>query len=93
MLQERLEFRYYTHSNKTTGLLTHKWRPISSTLLEDNFGVKYTREEHANHLISVQEKYCVVKKDWIGEKYYWDYLRQKDHLSVPGYCSKALIKY
>ena len=59
----------YFQSDKTPGFWTHKWRPISFTLLMDDFGVKYVGKEHANHLISVPEEHYVVKKDWLGKKY------------------------
>ena len=78
LLIERLEKHGYAQSDKTPGFWTHKWRPISFTLIVDDFGVKYVGKEHANHLISVLEEHYVVEKDWAGKKYCgitlnWDY--------------------
>ena len=80
LLEERLEKHDHKQSDTTPGFWTHKWRPISFTLIVDDFGVKYVGEEHANHLISVLSEHYVVKKDWKGEKYCgitldWDYVR------------------
>jgi len=98
LLEERLEKHDYKQSDTTPGFWTHKWRPISFTLIVDDFGVKYVGEEHANHLISVLSEHYVVEKDWKGEKYCgitldWDYVRRKVHLSMPGYCSEALTRF
>jgi hypothetical protein len=53
----------------------HAWlmeaqeRPIASTLVVDNFGVKYVSKEHVNHLIAaIKEKYGLVM-DWSGNLY------------------------
>ena len=60
-------------------------RPISFTLIVDDFGVKYVGKEHADHLISILEELYVVEKDWAGKKYCginldWDYDKRKVHL-------------
>ncbi len=44
-------FGYYKCVN-TPGLWYHVSRPISFTLVVDDFGVKYVRQEHADHLIA-----------------------------------------
>jgi hypothetical protein len=41
----------------THGLLTHDTRPISFSLVVDDFGVKYIGREHAEHLMA-----CIRKK-------------------------------
>jgi hypothetical protein len=60
------------------GLWTHEWRPITFSLVVNNFGVKYIREEHAQLLIQAVQKYYMrlFKKE--GERYHgltikWDY--------------------
>ena len=35
------------------GLWKHDTQPISFTLMVDNFGVKYVKEEHVEHLMIV----------------------------------------
>ena len=46
------EYGYY-QSKVVPGLWHHTTRPITFTLVVDNFGVKYTSEEYAQHLMSV----------------------------------------
>ena len=40
----------YAQSKRTPGLFLHKARPISFTLVVDDFGVKCVGREHAEHL-------------------------------------------
>ena len=42
---------YYYECPNTPGLWKHEWRPISFTLVVDDFGVKYVGKEHVQHLI------------------------------------------
>ncbi len=42
----------YTESIITPGLWTHKSRPISFTLVVDDFGVKYVTQDDVDHLIT-----------------------------------------
>jgi hypothetical protein len=49
--------------------MEHKTRSISFTLVVNNFGVKYVRKEHVNHLIwCIKQKYELTK-DWMGNLY------------------------
>ena len=41
----------YRQSKVTPGYWKHDWRPISFTLVVDDFGVKYINETDVNHLI------------------------------------------
>jgi hypothetical protein len=73
-------------------------RPISFTLVVNDFGVKYVGKEHATHLIDcIKEKYGVTE-DWMGDLYCgiklkWDYVAQTLDISMPGYIKKLLQKY
>ena len=51
------------------GLWTHETRPISFTLVVDDFGVKYTREKDVHHLMSALKKNYEITDDWKGAKY------------------------
>ena len=98
LLTKRLEKHDSFQSDKTPGFWTDKLRPISFTLIVDNFGVKHVGKEHADHLIRVLKEHYVVEKDWLGKKYCgitidWDHNRRKVHLPMPGYCSKALTRF
>jgi hypothetical protein len=48
----------YFKCSKTLGLWKHKYRPISFTLIVNDFGVKYERKVDVNHLIAaIKSKY------------------------------------
>jgi hypothetical protein len=50
LMQTRLApFGYYT-ARHTPGFWLHKTRPISFTLVVDDFAVKYVGKQHAEHL-------------------------------------------
>ncbi len=51
LLEERLRKAGYTQSKITLGYWKHKWRPISFTLVVDDFVVKYISKEHVHHLL------------------------------------------
>ncbi len=98
LLEERLKAEGYRQSLYTPGLWTHNWRPIQFTLVVDNFGVKYAREEHAQHLLeSVRKHYkCSCKME--GERYFgltlkWDYTKREVQIMMPGYVSKGLQRF
>ena len=56
LLRERLEpFGYYEVAH-TPGLWRHTWRPVSFTLVVDDFGVKYVGKKHAWHLVEALKK-------------------------------------
>ena len=46
----------YVPSTFTPGLFTHKTKDIAFSLVVDDFGVKYTNKEDADHLIKTIEK-------------------------------------
>ena len=98
LLEERLNKADYYQSDVTPGFWKHKWRPISFSLIVDDFGVKYVGKEHADHLISVLNEHYTISTDWEGAKYSgitldWDYAKRQVHLSMPGYCKEALTRF
>ncbi len=78
LLQKRLLPHGYYKCKHTPGLWQHLTRPISFTLVVNDFGVKYVGKEHVNHLIKcIKEKY-ELSEDWSGDLYcgiklHWDY--------------------
>ena len=50
LLEERLNKAGYHQSDKTPRFWKHEWRPISFSLIVDDFGVKYKGDEHVKHL-------------------------------------------
>ena len=69
LLAKRLKEHGYSQSKTMPELWTHEWLPITFSLVVDNFGVKYIREEHTQHLRqAVQKCYTsLFKKE--GERY------------------------
>jgi len=95
LLEERLKKHGYHQSQTTPGLWKHDTRPISFSLVVDDFGVKYVGKENAQHLLDRVQQYYKCSCDWEGERYCgltikWDYEGRKVHLSMPGYLPKAL---
>jgi len=98
LLEKRLNKEGYRQSETTPGYWTHDWRPISFTLVVDDFGVKYVGEQHADHLLNILCQHYEVEKDERGSKYCgitldWDYIGKKVHLSMPGYCAEGLVRF
>ena len=98
LLQERLAEAGYTQSKITPGYWKHKWRPISFTLVVDDFGVKYIGKEHVLHLIQILREHYEVEEDWGGTRYVgitldWDYKQHEVHLSMPEYVERALARF
>jgi hypothetical protein len=97
LLKERLKKAGYTQSKNAPSYWKHEWRPISFTLIVDDFGVKYIGKEHIMHLISVLKAHYKVKEDWEGTRYLgitmdWDYKNHQVHLSMPEYVECALAQ-
>jgi hypothetical protein len=97
LLTKRLQQAGYRHSTVTPGYWRHEWRPISFTLVVDNFGVKYINKTDVDHLTSVLSQDYEIDMDWDGTRYLgltldWDYKLRKVHLSMPGYIEKACIR-
>ncbi len=98
LLCKRLAPHGYYKCINTPGLWRHEWRPITFTLVVDNFGVKYVGKEHADHfIVCIKEKYKLAK-DWSGDLYCginlkWDYIKRTLEISTPGYIKRQLLKY
>ena len=95
LLQERLAKFGYHQSTIIPGLWTHKTQNICFTLVFDNFAIKYTKKEDAQHLIDALEKEYTIPTDWDATKYIgltidWDYAKRKVYIHMPGYLAKAL---
>jgi hypothetical protein len=90
LLQTRLApFGYYP-ARHTPGLWLHKTRPISFTLVVDNFAVKYVSKHHAEHLRNALLRTYELTTDWTATVYSgmtlkWDYNKCMCDISMPGY--------
>jgi hypothetical protein len=98
LLQTRLApFGYYP-ARHTPGLWLHNTRPISFTLVVDDFTVKYVGNQHADHLIKALLKNYKLITDWMATVYSgatltWDYKNRTCDISMPGYVSNVLSKF
>jgi hypothetical protein len=68
------------------------------TLVVNNFGFKYVRKEHVNHLIWCIKQKFELTKDWTGDLYCgiqlkWDSDARTLHILMPGYIKKVPQKY
>jgi hypothetical protein len=98
LLQLNLAKGGYRPTTHTHGLWTHDTRPISFSLVVDDFGVKYVGQEHTEHLMACIKKNYNISSDWNGTAYCgltldWDYKNRTVDLSIPGYTKAALHKY
>ncbi len=80
------------------GTLDHKSRPISFTLVVDNFGVKYVTQEDVDHLITSIKSTNSLTKEWTGNLYCgitleWDCINWTVDILMPGYINKKLQEY
>jgi hypothetical protein len=78
LLTKQLHRAGYRQSTVTPGYWHHEWRPISFTLVVDDFGVKYIKKTDMDHLTSVLSQDYEIDMDWDGTRYLgltldWDY--------------------
>jgi hypothetical protein len=66
LLQRNLAKDGYRPTTHTHGLWTHDNRPLSFSLVLDDFGVKYVGREHAEHLMACIKKKYNISSDWNG---------------------------
>jgi hypothetical protein len=88
----------YFPARHNPGLWLHKTRPISSTLIVDDFAVKYVGKQHAEHLRNALLRTYELTTDWTATVYSgmtlkWDYNKRICDISMPGYVSNVLSKF
>jgi hypothetical protein len=98
LLEKRLAKVGYHQSKIVPGLWKHETKDIFFTLVVDDFAIKYTKQEDAQHLINAIQKDYNIMIDWDATKYIgltieWDYANHKVHLHMPGYLDKALLRF
>ena len=94
-LVKHLNAHSYFATANTPGLFRHRTRPVTFSLVVDNFGVKYVGEQHAQHLIDTLKSLYTVTTNWTGSLYCgltlkWNYINRTCDVSMPGYVAKAL---
>ncbi len=83
----------YHESENTPGIWYHESRPITFTLVVDDFGVKYVCKEVVQHLTTSIKMDDTITEDWTGNLYCgiqldWDYEKRTVDISMPGYVKK-----
>ena len=63
LLKSRMAKKGYFELPHTPGLSKHVSRPISLTLVVDDFGIKYVGKEHADHPLSGLTDYYKIEND------------------------------
>ncbi len=97
-LQQKLApFGYYKCID-TPSLWYHETRPITFTLIVDDFGVKYVDKANVDHFIASIKMTYTLTKDWTGNLYCgielrWDYVHRTVDILMPGYIKKKLQEY
>jgi hypothetical protein len=98
LLQIRLAPFGYNPARHTPGLWLHSTRPISFTLVVDDFAVKYVGKKHADHIRNALLKTYELTTDWAAMLYSgmtlkWDYKNRTCYISMPSYVSNVLSKF
>ena len=98
LLNKRLSKHGYFPVQYTPGLWKHTWRPVTFSLVVDDFGVKYTGKDHALHLINALKNDYKLELDWQGKTYCgitldWNYSELWVEITMPGYIKKSRLKF
>jgi hypothetical protein len=97
-LVSHLSCHGYLQDPHTPGLFTHTTRPIAFCLVVDDFGIRYTGTDHADHLIQTLKLKYTITVDWSGDLYVgltlkWNYEGGILDISMPGYVDRALARF
>jgi hypothetical protein len=98
MMLPHLKAGGYLKAGNTPGLFKHESNSIVFCLIVDDFGVKYTKKQDAEHLQGHLKTHYVITEDWKGENFIglslkWDYNNCTIDLSIKGYVQKALQQF
>ena len=90
--------KYDYHETTTPCLFRHSTNGTTFALVVDDFGVKYSTQEAADHLISALRELYEIKIDWTGARYIGftiQFLLDKKTmtLSMPAYIAKVLQRF
>ena len=86
------------HQTDTSCLFRHTSNGTVFSLVVDDFGVKYTSKEGADHLIHTLQMLYPITIDWSGAKYLgfsiaFDRALRTVTLTMPGYIAKVLQRF
>ena len=89
----------YIQAEHTPCLFRHVSNSVSFTLVVDDFGIKYTTAEDADHLLSALRELYIMTEDraahqkYVGITIDHDRTRHTISLSMPGYVNKAIARF
>ena len=71
---------------------------LQFSLVVDDFGIKYDRQEDITHLLDALNTIYKISEDWYGKLYCglnlnWNYYKRDVMVSMPNYVTKALHKF
>ena len=94
-LEPRLSKYGYKPCKYTLGLWVHETRDIHFVLVVNDFGIKYTKEEDKNHLLSALQDWYTIAVDSTGSNYCgltlnWDCGVRSVEISMPYYIQNLL---
>jgi hypothetical protein len=97
-LVQHLALSDYTPVKHTHGLFRHATRPVTFSLMVDDFAIKYVNGVNAEHLLATLRSLYNITTDWTASMYcgitlQWHYVARTVDLSMPGYIEKALETY
>jgi hypothetical protein len=95
---KRLVPHGYCPCEHTHCLWGHDTKPVTFTLVVDDFGIKYSGKDNADHLLNALKESYEVTEDWTGKLYCgisldWDCENKTADLSMPEYIENALHKF
>jgi hypothetical protein len=98
LIVTRLAPHGYRPCTHTHGVWRHDTKPVTFTLVVDDFGIKYLGKENADHLLNALKEHYEVTEDWSGRLYCgisldWNYDNKTVDLSMPGYIANSLHKF
>ena len=89
----------YIQAENTPCLFKHISNSVAFTLVVDDFGIKYTKDEDADHLLAaLRELYIMTeeraaKLKYVGITIEHDRVNNVIYLTMPGYVQKAIIRF
>ena len=89
----------YHQATNTPCLFRHTSNSVAFTLVVDDFGIKYTNDADADHLLRVLRELYVMTEDrgteqkYVGITIHHDRQRRRMRLSMPGYIEKAIQRF
>jgi hypothetical protein len=89
----------YHQAPHTPCLFKHVSNSIAFTLVVDDFGIKYTQDADADHLLKVLRELYIMTEDRAAKQKYVGITIEHDrthntiHLTMPGYIDKAIQRF